>query len=378
MNKPKKQNTRPNHALPSGRVRGRGRKHKSSGGSRWLSWWGLLLGGILVVAAYVFVFYNFFVTPLSFRWRAIYGEPDYPTGYDIMGIDISHHQDRIDWDRLRNAKIGDHPISFVIIKATEGATLFDENFNDLGSLDVGGARDRRVGDATFLDVDSDGTPELILSLLTEPGLEGASGALVCATDMRTRKILWKCESALAPRGLAVLLDESGAEPRTRLFASDMSEELVGTLTELDPKTGAKLGEVRAKDGESLRDFATSDRVPLGLPRLVALAANSGTGATSLVGFDREGGEEWRVPVPSAPESPMERVFPFDFNDDGRDEWIVASPNGTILFLGADGKRLDVFQFGEELTGARCAQWNGERFLIATGVDGVSAWKFEAR
>ena len=255
---------------------------------------------------------------------------------------------------------------------------FDENFNDLGSLDVGGARDRRVGDATFLDVDSDGTPELILSLLTEPGLEGASGALVCATDMRTRKILWKCESALAPRGLAVLLDESGAEPRTRLFASDMSEELVGTLTELDPKTGAKLGEIRAKDGESLRDFATSDRVPLGLPRLVALAANSGTGATSLVGFDREGGEEWRVPVPSAPESPMERVFPFDFNDDGRDEWIVASPNGTILFLGADGKRLDVFQFGEELTGARCAQWNGERFLIATGVDGVSAWKFEAR
>lgn len=83
-----------------------------------------------MVAAYVFVFYNFFVTPLSFRWRAIYGEPDYPTGYDIMGIDISHHQDRIDWDRLRNAKIGDHPIRFVIIKATEGATLFDENFND--------------------------------------------------------------------------------------------------------------------------------------------------------------------------------------------------------------------------------------------------------
>lgn len=103
---------------------------KNSGGSRLFSWWGLLLGGILVVAAYVFVFYNFFVTPLSFRWRAIYGEPDYPTGYDIMGIDISHHQAQIDWDKLRNAKIGDHPIRFVIIKATEGATLFDENFND--------------------------------------------------------------------------------------------------------------------------------------------------------------------------------------------------------------------------------------------------------
>lgn len=105
-------------------------KRKKSGGSRLRSWWGLLLGGVLIVVAYVLIFYNFFVTPLSFRWRALYGEPDYPTGYDVMGIDISHHQARIDWDKLRNAKIGNHPIQFVIIKATEGTTIFDENFND--------------------------------------------------------------------------------------------------------------------------------------------------------------------------------------------------------------------------------------------------------
>lgn len=105
-------------------------KPKRSGGSRLRIWWGLLLGGVLMVLAYVFVFYHFFVTPLSFRWRAIYGETDYPKGYDVMGIDVSHHQESIDWDQLRNAKIGDHPVCFVIIKATEGTTLFDENFND--------------------------------------------------------------------------------------------------------------------------------------------------------------------------------------------------------------------------------------------------------
>ena len=105
-------------------------KHKRSGGSLFRSWWALLLGGVLMVAAYVAVSYFFFVTPLSFRWRALYGEPDYPTGYDVVGIDISHHQARIDWERLRNAKVGNRPISFVIIKATEGVTLFDENFND--------------------------------------------------------------------------------------------------------------------------------------------------------------------------------------------------------------------------------------------------------
>lgn len=94
------------------------------------SWWVLLLGGLLAVGLYVGVFYHFFVSPLSFRWRALYGEPDYPTGYDVMGIDVSHHQASIEWDRLRNARIGDHPVRFVIIKATEGTTLFDENFND--------------------------------------------------------------------------------------------------------------------------------------------------------------------------------------------------------------------------------------------------------
>ena len=74
---------------------------------------------MLIVVIYVAIFYHFFVSPLSFRWRAIYGEPDYPSGYDIMGIDISHHQDNVDWDRLRNASIGNLPVQFVVIKATE-------------------------------------------------------------------------------------------------------------------------------------------------------------------------------------------------------------------------------------------------------------------
>ena len=38
----------------------------------------------------------------------------------IHGIDISHYQGRINWEKLRNASIGDAPVSFVFIKATEG------------------------------------------------------------------------------------------------------------------------------------------------------------------------------------------------------------------------------------------------------------------
>lgn len=92
--------------------------------------WVILTGGLLVAAVYVFVFYHFFVNPFSFRWKAFYGETKYPEGYSIQGIDISHYQGNIDWRLLRESTIEGYPIRFVFIKATEGSSLLDENFND--------------------------------------------------------------------------------------------------------------------------------------------------------------------------------------------------------------------------------------------------------
>ena len=63
------------------------------------AWW---LGGFTVVALYVVFFYYFFVSPFGFRWRALYGDISYPEGYEIHGIDISHYQGEIDWEKLRN------------------------------------------------------------------------------------------------------------------------------------------------------------------------------------------------------------------------------------------------------------------------------------
>ena len=90
-------------------------------------WW---VGGVLVVALYVWAFYAFFVSPTGFRWRALYGDANYPDGYMIHGIDISHYQGEIDWDKLQNATIEGYPIRFIMIKATEGSSQLDENFND--------------------------------------------------------------------------------------------------------------------------------------------------------------------------------------------------------------------------------------------------------
>lgn len=88
------------------------------------------VGIILVAVSYVGLFYYFFVSPYSFRWKAIYGEPEYPEGYNVRGIDISHYQNNIKWEKLRNASLNNDPVRFIIIKATEGSNLFDDDFND--------------------------------------------------------------------------------------------------------------------------------------------------------------------------------------------------------------------------------------------------------
>ena len=93
---------------------------------RW-AWW---IGGAGVILLYVFLFYHFFVGPTGFRWRALYGDEEYPEGYEIHGIDISHYQGKIDWEQLHNAMIKGCPVRFVIIKSTEGASRLDDNFRE--------------------------------------------------------------------------------------------------------------------------------------------------------------------------------------------------------------------------------------------------------
>ena len=111
---------------------GKGSRRKKARKPFWrrIPLWALLTGICLVVALYLFLFYYFFVGPFSFRWKAIYGDPNYPQGYDVHGLDISHYQEYIDWERLRNATIQGKPVRFVFIKATEGISIIDENFNE--------------------------------------------------------------------------------------------------------------------------------------------------------------------------------------------------------------------------------------------------------
>ena len=91
--------------------------------------WVQRLFAVLTWVVYAFVFYHFLVSPFSLRWKGLYGGT-YPQGYSIRGIDISHYQGKVDWNRLKNAVLDGEPVSFVIIKATEGTDFLDENYKE--------------------------------------------------------------------------------------------------------------------------------------------------------------------------------------------------------------------------------------------------------
>ena len=88
------------------------------------------LCGVTVALLYAYFVYQFFVGPFGFRWRAVFGDPSYPPGYEIHGIDISHHQGFIDWTKLSNAMIDRTYIRFIMVKATEGSDYIDEMYEE--------------------------------------------------------------------------------------------------------------------------------------------------------------------------------------------------------------------------------------------------------
>lgn len=100
---------------------------KKSGKKTHYAFW---VAGFVVLAFYIFILLTYFITPFTSRWRALYGDVDYPDGYSIHGVDISHHQGTVNWEKLADARIDDEPIAFVFIKATEGKSHLDENFNE--------------------------------------------------------------------------------------------------------------------------------------------------------------------------------------------------------------------------------------------------------
>jgi lysozyme len=79
--------------------------------------------------------YFMFLRPYFYRLRPCQGTREYgvclPSGFLCYGIDVSHHQGHINWrDVALSSAVNEFPIRFVIIKATEGSSFTDPEYEE--------------------------------------------------------------------------------------------------------------------------------------------------------------------------------------------------------------------------------------------------------
>lgn len=89
--------------------------------------YGLWIAAFLIVLTTFLVVRSRKVKELDWQFVRAFGIR-LPMRYGIHGIDVSRHNDRINWARVRQMEADGVRLQFVFIKATEGATLADKHF----------------------------------------------------------------------------------------------------------------------------------------------------------------------------------------------------------------------------------------------------------
>lgn len=119
-----------------GRKKTSARRSSSRKKVREMPHWQYIVIAAITASIVMFFAYHLFFKQVIYRFTPCYGIKTYgtciPKGYSVYGVDISHHQGDIDWERFKKENPKDNPITFVYMKACEGSdhkdTRFDNNW----------------------------------------------------------------------------------------------------------------------------------------------------------------------------------------------------------------------------------------------------------
>lgn len=121
----------------------------------------VLVLAVIIVAAMSVLFIN----------KKIQITPMAAGKYEIAGVDVSHYQGIIDWEKL-----SEQDIEFAFIKATEGSSHLDERFHD--NWREAGKTSLYVGAYHFFSFDSDGKGQAEFYIDTVGDLNGKMAPVV--------------------------------------------------------------------------------------------------------------------------------------------------------------------------------------------------------
>lgn len=240
------------------------------------------------------------------------------------------------------------------------AYLFSEDW----SLKFGfpNSGDAEIAEAELADLDADGEPELYV------GYWGPRGVQRVALDGKSVWINDKLENVYS---IAVAAAE-GASDGQLLCANAR-----GNLVALD-SSGRQTRQINVS-GRFVRAIRAADLDGDGQDELCGLSPSNAGNDTAL-GIGANGEVLWTYELPAGlHQQSIEMVGTATWPLEPRGGWwMLAGADGSIQFLAADGKLVDRFQYGSELTGLAATVWDDQAVLLVATVEGIDAWKVQSK
>ena len=240
--------------------------------------------------------------------------------------------------------------------------LFDETLQTI--LAYPDSSHPGIGGGQLADLDGDGTLEIVLGYFDVVGVQ--------AVDLAGKRI-WAERSMVNAIHVAALPRD--AEGRRNVLAMNLEPDR-GTLVELDWQ-GKRLAELALPDC-SIGWFAADDLDGDGEPEICVLA-HLASKEMIAAGISKAGRELWRHPISQGVHhQQIEPVAAGNLFLEGPRQWLIATADGTIHAVGGDGRLIESFAYGAELTGMATARWDGKPVLLVSTPGKVEAWHVEGR
>ncbi len=242
--------------------------------------------------------------------------------------------------------------------------LFDEEFKVLLRYpdDATSTQHPGIGDVRLADLDGDKEPEIAVGYYDVVGLQ-------CVSLKGER--IWAERSLM--HVLRIATTEPDAQGQRKVLCTNIQPDK-GNLVVVDGK-GKRQGEI-AVPGRRLIWVSAADLDGDGQQEMCCLAQST-MGDLTAVGINLAGEELWSYPMPKGIHNQqIESVTWGRLLPQGPGHWILASPDGRLHILSSEGKLLDSFAYGKELSGLAVAAWDGKRVLLVDTPEGLDAWQVE--
>ncbi len=232
--------------------------------------------------------------------------------------------------------------------------VFDDQWKQ--KLEYPEADTAQVFDVMPVDLDADGSSELCVGYFNDAGLH--------AVNLEGRR-LWRNRSVHNVGSLALVGTDKAGKP-TLLCAHSF-----GALSLIDGD-GETLSSItvanRAVTNVAVRDLDDND------PREIAALSIDESGRRSLIGISLEGEILWQYLLPFGEhQNPVEMLTSGRLIADSPGYWLVATADGTVHIISADGQETDHFSTGETLSGVAVARDGDQILLLISSDQGVTAY-----